>query len=65
MILDILFKFLDARYNDLRLFPLQKKTLFNQLNNTKWLRKLNLSVPSTWIKVENSAALKEKISWLI
>ena len=30
-----LIQFLDARNNDLWLFPLPKKTLSNQLNNTK------------------------------
>ena len=30
-----LIQFLDARYDDLWLFPLPKKTLSNQFNNTK------------------------------
>ena len=30
-----LIQFLEARYNDLWLIPLPKKTLFNQFNNTK------------------------------
>ena len=60
-----LIQFLDARYNDLWLFPLPKKKThcLIKLMIWKWLRKLNLSVPQTCIKVDNSAALREKISW--
>ena len=57
-----LIQFLDARYNHLWLFREPNKTLSNQFNDTKWLRKLNLSVLQTCIKVDNSAALREKIS---
>ena len=37
-----LIQFLDARYNDLLLFPLPKKTLSNQLNNKKMAAEVKL-----------------------
>ena len=37
-----LIQFLDARYNDLRLLPLPKKTLSNQFNNTKMAAEVKL-----------------------
>ena len=42
-------------------FPYQRKHCLISLIIQKWLRKLNLSVFSTRIKVDNSAALREKI----
>ena len=57
-----LIQFLDARYTDLWLFPLPKKTLCNQFNDMKMAAKLNFSVPQTCIKVDNSAVFRVKIS---
>ena len=37
-----LIQFLDARYNDLWLFPLPKKTLSNQFDNTKMAAEVEL-----------------------
>ena len=37
-----LIQFLDARYNDLWLFPLSKKTLSNQFDNTKMAAEVKL-----------------------
>ena len=37
-----LIQFLDARYNDLWLFPQPKKTLSNQFNNSKMAAEVNI-----------------------
>ena len=57
-----LIQFLDARYNDLWLYLLQKKTLFNQFNDMEITAEVKLVSALTCIKEDNSAALREKIS---
>ena len=46
-------------------FPYQNKHCLISLMIWKWLRKWMLSVAQTSIQVDNFAAFREKISWLI
>ena len=57
-------QFLDARYNDFKLFPLPKKTLSNQLNDMKMAAEVKLA-SVIGMKLDNYAALREMISSLI